>query len=447
MKVQGVLALSVSVFSFSAALVSAFGVRGFAFGFGGPALAILLSVVGGALALVLAVPPRRSREEEKGAVLEAGESSAHVSTIMSGLLKTLSECPEEIRHIVDYPLISEILSARSPAELADRVAFAHGRLVNAEITLASVRDRALVDCLIYIPLVTAVAKAVPAKTEEAAFAVLDKFNVVREAAGRAASSARSIRLELEDTSGEHSVAKTAEDSRKAVSEERESIHELTLCLRENREHLDAMSREIEAGLELLDGITDITERSKLIAFNMSIEAARIGEKGLGFKVIIAELHKLNDRTGEFSKKVASLLSRFRDYNTILVDNMEEKAGSVIAKVEREMNAASHAVDSLIGASDRSQGLAKEIALMSESIDRDLDGVLEFMQFQDITRQMIEGSLAILDELRRSVDGCIGDCAIPIDEVEKIDRFSMVRNRLAGNAKTKGEKNALMEVKI
>jgi hypothetical protein len=445
MKVQGILALAASGLSFASALVS--GVSGVQNIF----IAVSFTTLSGVLALAIFISlGARSRQGVPASVTDAVDDSRHdvpAPSLMSGLVKTISECPEEIRRIVDYPLISDILSARSPSELADRVALAHGRLIKAEASLASVRDRAILDCLVYIPLVTAVAKAVPAKTEEAAFAVLDKFNVVREAAGRAASSAKSIRIELEDTSGEFSVAKTADDSRKAIAEERESIHELTNFLRENREHLDAMSREIEAGLELLDGISDITERSKLIAFNMSIEAARIGEKGLGFKVIITELHKLNERTGDFSKKVAGLLARFRDYNTILVDNMEEKAGSVIRKVEREMNAASHAVDSLIGASDRSQGLAKEIALMSESINRDLDGVLEFMQFQDITRQMIEGSIAILDELRRSVDGCITECGIPINEVEKIDRFSMVRNRLAGNAKTKGEKNALMEVKI
>ena len=445
MKVQGIIALAASGLSFASAVAyGASGIQNVTF-------AVVFPTLSGAFALALFLSlVARSRVGSADGMPGSAvvtPASAHVPTLMSGLYKTLSECPEETRKIIDYPLINEILSAQSPTELADRVELAHGRLVKAEKTLASVRDRAILDCLIYLPLINAVARAVPAKTEEAAFTVMERFSVVREAASRAASSAHAIRIELEDTESDRSIGKIAERSRKAVADERESIRSLSQCIKENREHLAAMSREIESGLDLLKGITDITERSKLIAFNMSIEAARIGEKGLGFKVIITELHKLNDRTNDFSKRVATLLSRFRDYTAILVENMEEKSGAVIAKVELEMDAASGAVDSLIGATDRSQGLAKEIALMSESIDHDLDGVLESLQFQDITRQMIEGSLAVLGELQRNVEDCIAECGIEIDGMAKIDRFSVLRNRLMNDAKTKGEKNALMEVKL
>ena len=445
MKVQGIIALAASGLSFTSAVAyGASGIQNVTF-------AVVFPTLSGAFALALFLSlVARSRVGSADGMPGSAvvtPASAHVPTLMSGLYKTLSECPEETRKIIDYPLINEILSAQSPTELADRVELAHGRLVKAEKTLASVRDRAILDCLIYLPLINAVARAVPAKTEEAAFTVMERFSVVREAASRAASSAHAIRIELEDTESDRSIGKIAERSRKAVADERESIRSLSQCIKENREQLAAMSREIESGLDLLKGIADITERSKLIAFNMSIEAARIGEKGLGFKVIITELHKLNDRTNDFSKRVATLLSRFRDYNAILVENMEEKSGAVIAKVELEMEAASGAVDSLIGATDRSQGLAKEIALMSESIDRDLDGVLESLQFQDITRQMIEGSLAVLGELQRNVEDCIAECGIEIDGMAKIDRFSVLRNRLMNDAKTKGEKNALMEVKL
>jgi len=378
---------------------------------------------------------------------ELPQDLVHISILMSGLLKTLSESPEEIRKIIDYPLISEILSARTPIELADLVAVAHQRLLRADSVIAMISDRVLTDCLIYLPLADAVVAAIPKKTEEAAFAVMDKFMVVRETAGRAASSARSMRKDLEDTSGEKSIARTAENTRKTVVEERSAIKELSRCTKENRDHLAAMSREIEGGIDLLKNITDITERSKLIAFNMSIEAARIGEKGAGFKVIITELHKLNDRTFEFSRKVSDLLSRFRDYNALLVSNMEEKACAVIGKVEKGMDAAETSVESLITAADHAESLTKDIALMSESIDRDLDGVLESLQFQDITRQMIEGAQGIIGELRKGIDEYIKSSGIALDRMSLIERFSILRNRLISDAKTKGEKNALMEVKL
>ncbi len=455
MKVQGVFALSAALCSFgTAATLLIFGAQRLG-------LSLALAALGGSVALAQFIAALREGKGDAGrrGLIDdtdadlpsvpgtANLPGARVKALMADLHKTFSESADDIRKIVEYPLIGEILSASTAEEVANLVSLAHGRLLASENALSSVRDRALLDCLIYIPLVHAVAAAVPGKTEEAAFAVMERFMVVREAARHAAESARSMRLELEDTSGERSVSATAEKTRQSIGDERTSIRELSRCVKENREHLEAMRKEIESGLELLKGIADITERSKLIAFNMSIEAARIGEKGLGFKVIITELHKLNERTNDFSRQVANLLGRFGEYNEILMENIEDKAGTVIAKVERGIDAASLAVDSLIGATDRSQALTKEIALMSESIDRDLDGVLESLQFQDITRQMIEGSLAILAELRRNVEACVEDCGVSIDSMIKVERFSMLRNRLVRDAKTKGEKSALMEVRI
>jgi methyl-accepting chemotaxis protein len=211
--------------------------------------------------------------------------------------------------------------------------------------------------------------------------------------------------------------------------------------------LQRMSEEISSGLDLLKNIEEITERSKLIAFNMSIEAARIGEKGYGFKVIIIELHKLNEQTFDFSKKVAELLNRFRDHTTALVTSMEAKSVAVVREVEHGMDAAESAVEKLIDASSRTEAFTKEIAGMSESIDHDLDGVLESMQFQDITRQMIEGSMEILEDLQKTLDDCLSRNEIYIDEKRKQDRFMTIKNRLVSNAKTNGEKEALMEVNV
>ena len=446
MKVRQILILTASLLSFMTTIVA------FRNGMTLLAPTALLSLASGTCALIAFMGVFLSAGRENASSvpdhnLDSSSGPVHLSAPMSGLLKTLSESPEDIRKIIDYPFINEILSARSTDELTDLVAVAHQRLVKAENALAAVGDRLVTDCLMYLPLVTAVAGAVPKKTEEAAFVVMEKFQVVREAAGRAAASARSMRFELEDTVGVRSVTRTAEESRRAVVDEREAIRELALCTKENREHLAEMSAEIESGLDLLKNIGDITEQSKLIAFNMSIEAARIGEKGLGFKVIIAELHKLNDRTFEFSRKVADLLSRFRDYTAILVKNMETKAGDVVHKVERGMDSAGFAVESLINATDRSQSLTKEIALMSESIDHDLDGVLESLQFQDITRQMIEGALSILGELKCRIDDFVASQDVGVDTTVMAERFAMLKNRLVNMAKTKGEKNALLEVRL
>ncbi len=349
--------------------------------------------------------------------------------------------------MTDLPVIADILSSQTLDEAVGRLQTAQRRMEKAEKLLTLLSEQLLIDCRVFLPLADAVMGSVPEKTEAAAMVLLEKFMVVRDASSKTARSAAELQKELDDNVSVNSVLSTAEQSRLSVQEERSVIRELAVCIRENNESLQAMGREIHSGLELLKNITEITERSKLIAFNMSIEAARMGEKGRGFKVIIVELHKLNERTFDFSHKVAELLGRFRQYNTVLVSNMDEKASAVITKVEKGMDAAEHAVESLITAVSRTGTLTKEVATMSQIIDHDLDGILESLQFQDITRQMIEGAQGILELLRNTMNMCLSAEPTNLNQQMVEDRFRTIKNKLISEAKTNGEKQALMEVRL
>lgn len=370
-----------------------------------------------------------------------------LADLLSEINILLSRSVGDSRQTNEKSLLGKILASQNVREMVSLISAAQELAEKSERIVSALSHRVLTDTQVFFPLANSILKAVPAKTEEAAFSLMEKFLTVREASGKAAKSAQEIRKDLEDTQSVNSIYFTAENSRNMVRAERLSIRELSLCTRENQEHLRAMKGEIDAGLDLLKNITEITERSKLIAFNMSIEAARMGEKGRGVKVIVAELHKLNDRTFDFSNQVAKLLHRFRDYNTLLVNNMDEKASVVVAQVEKGIDAAEAAVETLIKASQKTETFTREIALMSESINHGLDGVLESLQFQDITRQMIEGSQAILLELKKSCDESIRENNIQLDTQIMNGRFNDIKKRLIDNAKTKGEKNALMEVQL
>ena len=444
MKVQGLLVLTASIFSFATTMLLFFFAST---GSGIASVTALVAFAAAASSFVLHLQGSRTPESPVAAAPPAGVDEPHFSDLMVELHAILDKTPENIREIIEYPLFNRILSVRTTGDLGSLILEAHRNLVKAEKIIALLSDKFLTDTQVLLPLAESIIKAVPPKTEEAAFNLMEKFLVVREASGRAAASANILRTDLEDSTSEKSIIFTAENSRQAVHAERASIRELSACTRENSEQLQAMGKEIEAGLDLLKNITEITERSKLIAFNMSIEAARMGEKGRGVKVITAELHKLNERTFGFSRQVADLLGRFRDYNAILVTNIEEKAGIVVHEVEKGIDASEAAVESLISASSRTDEFTKEIARMSDDINRGLDGVLESLQFQDITRQMIEGAQGILGELRASLDQSLSGQDIRIDQKIKHERFNEVRQRLVAHAKTKDEKTAMMGVQL
>jgi hypothetical protein len=61
--------------------------------------------------------------------------------------------------------------------------------------------------------------------------------------------------------------------------------------------------------------------------------------------------------------------------------------------------------------------------------------------------MIEGGQAILMELKKSYDESLRENEIELNRNAVNVRFEEIKKRFIENAKTKGEKNALMEVRV
>lgn len=60
---------------------------------------------------------------------------------------------------------------------------------------------------------------------------------------------------------------------------------------------------------IVDLITEISERTNLLALNASIEAARAGDAGMGFAVVAEEISKLADKTQASVKSIKKLIEK------------------------------------------------------------------------------------------------------------------------------------------
>jgi hypothetical protein len=297
------------------------------------------------------------------------------------------------------------------------------------------------------PFLDSILEAVPKKTEEATFALIEKYEAVRTISTRASDLANKAAMAAK-SEGRESEDGTAVKSREAIRSERVAVQQMAAQSRENAKKLRTVAKEIESGLGLVKGIQEITDRAQLIAFNMAVEAAHIGEQGRGFRVIVNELRSLNERTLDFSKKISTLFDRFGNYTTELVSAMAEQTDTVIVELERGMAAAEAAVESLIGASQATEAFSTDLAKEALQIDSALDGILETLQFQDITRQMVERSRAILKEIDNHVEKAslrlssgTETAAAPAG-----GSFEATRQRLLAKVITRAEREAIMEVK-
>jgi methyl-accepting chemotaxis protein len=315
-----------------------------------------------------------------------------------------------------------------------------------EAELAAERERARVhgaSALRRLRFADSVLKKVPPTTEEAAFALMERLIALRNQSASAAEAAVSADR---DSTNITAISSLAVGARATMAGVRAALKEMRKHDRNAATGLQSLGQELKSGIDLLAGIGEITERSRLIAFNMAIEAARIGDKGRGFKVIVGELRALNDRTADFSKQVSELLGRFKKYNESLVETAISSSLVVAEEVEKGIGEEERAIESLLGASTSCVDLSERVTESVRRMNLELDGILESLQFQDITRQMIEGALDTIREAEGDIAPLVGSPRSEervIREEEK-RQVESLRTQLIARAKTRGEKEALQE---
>lgn len=89
------------------------------------------------------------------------------------------------------------------------------------------------------------------------------------------------------------------------------------------ERLNERSEQIE---EILNFITEITSRIRLLSLNASIEAARAGEHGRGFAVVAEEVKKLAGQSEDSTDQIARLITEIREdtLNAVQVMDVSRK---------------------------------------------------------------------------------------------------------------------------
>ncbi|HQO40399.1 MAG TPA: methyl-accepting chemotaxis protein, partial [Spirochaetota bacterium] len=225
--------------------------------------------------------------------------------------------------------------------------------------------------------------------EEIAAAVDDVSSKAKVQAGEIARIEKS--MESLNTLISNLSAKAAEIMNEAVT----AMKQGSEADRVSTRVLDSM-KEIHGNAEkireITDLITDIADKTSLLALNASIESARAGEAGRGFAVVADEISKLADSSTESAKEISKLISGTGAsinssyelfnilYGHIRSINVTLEKSSVLS---REMNQAAVHQNEL-----------------SESINKDVDNVnVLSLNIADAMKEQAEST----NELSKSLD--------------------------------------------
>ena len=81
--------------------------------------------------------------------------------------------------------------------------------------------------------------------------------------------------------------------------------------------------------KILEEIDSIFSQTKLLALNASIEAARAGNKGIGFDVVAEEIRDLSDESGKAASNIKQIISLLND--TVLDVSSKVKEGARVSE--------------------------------------------------------------------------------------------------------------------
>ncbi len=167
--------------------------------------------------------------------------------------------------------------------------------------------------------------------------------------------------------------------------------------------LSAMKGYLVEVDKLLQEIDGISSQTNLLALNAAIEAARAGENGRGFAVVADEVRALSKRSNVFSERVRGKFT--------LVKSEMDVASCVVGKMaSRDMSMSLNSKDHLSGLmkdiddinADVAQKL-NEVSAVSEELNIDVGNAVRSLQFEDISRQLLEHMEHRIQSLGQVID--------------------------------------------
>lgn len=88
---------------------------------------------------------------------------------------------------------------------------------------------------------------------------------------------------------------------------KDGMHKISEDMKSSLHAMSAMKESMVDIRDILDLISQISKRTKLLSFNARIEASRAGQAGLGFGIVADEIRQLSEQTEEATARIAQVI--------------------------------------------------------------------------------------------------------------------------------------------
>ncbi len=226
----------------------------------------------------------------------------------------------------------------------------------------------------------------------------------------------------------HSVSAVADSSRKKREKASQMIRLSSGAeerLRAIRSAVSRMSASVEKMRQVNDVVTEVADRTSLLAMNASIEAAHAGQAGKGFAVIANAVRALSNEAAEGSK---SILTALQETEEALKTTASESDGAVeyFASVFQEIQDTAVMLEQNLAemqaASEASSGILESVRRL-ESLCANAQGAVYSSESETArSRGSLETVLEIARTIRSDAASMMTAFREILDETDSLQRL-------------------------
>ncbi len=197
---------------------------------------------------------------------------------------------------------------------------------------------------------------------------------------------RSLAEQTNEESGMHRLSQEALDIIQMFIQSIQQMSDNSAALVTAMERMNQQMAEVE---KLLGEIDSISNQTNLLALNAAIEAARAGESGRGFAVVADEVRSLSLRSSQFSDQVRSHYAETRqtmDEGKVLVGRM---ASQDMDLTLRSKDRITQLMEEINHVNEEVTQQMRHVSGISSRISENVATAVRSLQFEDMTRQLLE----------------------------------------------------------
>ncbi len=187
----------------------------------------------------------------------------------------------------------------------------------------------------------------------------------------------------------------------------EELHEIEQLIEEFKVirddyigELEMIEKTMHSVDQFTETITDLSEKTNVLAINASIEAARAGNAGRGFAVIASEVQELAKNTMKIADEISTTIDSSVHTIKESISVYGERLQNAVEKLSKSGEQHAAVIEQLTPQIDQVSQVIEESQKLSASVTQNINDVTVHLQYQDSVRQILEHMVQFFDKLTR-----------------------------------------------